>query len=210
MPNTSTLTDDFSGALDTVTKWPDSYGGPDTTGGQARVPCAHTAGVPDYAGINSAGAYTLDTVFVKLTAAPANGGTVLASTALGVLAATPEGTSLACLVNTAAGVIRFESNVGYDDPGATEITYNATDHAWVRIQRTGGNIVWSTSPDGTTWTTRRTLAQPAWTAGTDLAVLLESYRDTGTNNFAFFDNLNVAPSAGPSAAVRTGFLAFFT
>jgi hypothetical protein len=92
------------------------------------------------------------------------------------------------------------------------LTYSATDHAWVRIQRTGGNIIWSTSPDGTTWTTRRTLAQPAWTAGTDLAVLLESYRDSGTNNFALFDNVNVAPGGGggPSAAVRTGFLAFLS
>ncbi len=210
MANTSTLNDDFAGALDTAVRWPNSYGGPDTTGGQGRIPCAHTGGTPDYAGINSAATYSLDTVFAKLTAAAVNGGTGLAYTSLAILAATPEGTSLACAVNTAAGTIRFESNVDYFDEAATELTYDATAHAWLRIQRTGGNIVWSTSPDGTTWTTRRTLAQPAWTGGTDLAVLIESYRDSGTNNFAFVDNVNTAPGGGgPSAAVRAAFLAFF-
>lgn len=194
MPNTSTLVDTFTGTLDTVTKWPDTYGGPDTTGGQARVPCAHTAGTPDYAGINSAQSYTLDSVYVRMIPAPANGGT-FAYTGLTVLAATPEGTSLAVTVDTAANQIRFESNVDYFDASATVLTYSSTAHAWVRITRTGGNIVWATSPDGTTWTTRRTLAQPAWTTGTTLAVLLESYRNSGTNNYAFFDNVNTPPGS---------------
>jgi len=39
-------------------------------------------------------------------------------------------------------------------------TYNATNHAWLRIGEVGGNIRWEYSADGNSWNTQTTLANP--------------------------------------------------
>lgn len=40
----------------------------------------------------------------------------------------------------------------------TTVTYNATTHRWLRLRMDTTNVYFETSPDGSTWTTRRTLA----------------------------------------------------
>lgn len=42
----------------------------------------------------------------------------------------------------------------------TVIPYDATAHAWWRIREDAGTVYWETSPDGATWTTRRSAATP--------------------------------------------------
>jgi len=195
MPLISTLVDSFS---DNVIgpEWGNAYGGCSEVGGRARVPCV--AGT--YAGYQTAKMYTLagSSVFLQVPlAAAANGATVEAQTVFSVITSTA-GTNLLFNINTVAGTLRCESNVDYFDSTAVSITYSATTHAWLRIRETGGNVYWDTSPDGTTWTNRRTIATPAWvTAAVDTCALdLWSYRNNGTTNYCEFDNVNTLTSGG--------------
>lgn len=46
----------------------------------------------------------------------------------------------------------------YVNPSASEVTvaaltYNATNHRWLRLRESGGTIFWETAPNGTTWST---------------------------------------------------------
>lgn len=204
-PLTSTIVDTFNGASLAIPPWGESYGSADIATGRARIPCAHTAGTPDYAGIETPTSYRFDSVYCKLDPAPANGATVTAFSGLAVvdIASTPEGTSLHARHDAVTGKLRLESNVEYFDAAAVEITYNAVDHAWLRIRRSGTDILWETAPDGSTWTTRRTLAAPSWTGYGGLAILAEAARDGGTNNYAYVDAVNIAVTEHAAAATLT-------
>jgi hypothetical protein len=87
------------------------------------------------------------------------------------------------------------------------VTYNATNHRWLKISESAGTITFSTSPTGRTWT-------PVWTttAGgltlSGMYVALQTGSDTGTPGSATFDNINLPPvSAGGNffAFARPGF-----
>jgi hypothetical protein len=54
----------------------------------------------------------------------------------------------------ANGLMRFRETVAGSNDDTT-LTYNATDHRWWRVREAAGVVYWETSPDGTTWTTRR-------------------------------------------------------
>ncbi|WP_069883532.1 hypothetical protein [Streptomyces luteocolor] len=190
----STLVDNFNDNI-VGPDWGNAYGGVSETGGRARCPCV--AG--NYAGYQTAKVWTLagSSVYLQVpVAAAANGATVEAQTVFAVITATA-GTNLAFNINTVANTIRCESNVGYTDGAAVSLTYSAATHAWLRIRETGGNVLWDTSTDGSTWTNRRTLATPAWvTAAVDACALdLYSYRNNGTTNYAEFDNVNTPASS---------------
>ncbi|MGW2223802.1 hypothetical protein [Streptomyces formicae] len=192
-----TLTDTFNDNI-IGPNWGNSYGGVSETGGKARVPCV--AGV--FAGYQTAKDWTLagSSAFVQLPlAAAANGASTEAQTAFNIIQATA-GTYLAININTVAGTIRFENNVGYTDGAAVSLTYSAATHAWLRIRESGGTVFWDTSTDGSTWTNRRSIATPAWVTSSVNAVAVEllSWRNNGTTNFSEWDNFNTAAS---SAAV---------
>lgn len=92
--------------------------------------------------------------------------------------------------------------VTYSNAGTSVIgAYNATTHRWVRIREAAGTMYWDTSPDGVTWTQRRSEA----TAGHALS---GGYIELGSANVAtFYDNMNVPPASGttvtPAAVGRT-------
>lgn len=201
-PLTSSVIDTFSGGTLTDPPWGDVYGGPDVDSGQARVPAAHTGGVPDYAGIQTVTTYRFDTVSAKVTPPAANGATVNCYAALAILD-TVDGTSLHARIDTATSKLRLESNVAYFDAAATELTYSPTDHAWLRIRRSGANVLWDTSANGFAWTTRRTLAAPSWTNYGGLAVAGEAARDGGTNSYAYFDNVGTDGLAAAAPTAHT-------
>jgi hypothetical protein len=77
----------------------------------------------------------------------------------------------------------------------TSITYNATDHRWWRLRVSGTTVNWETSPDGATWTTRRTK-----TAGTSVDRLARAQLGCGYSGTApsplYFEVDNVAVSDG--------------
>lgn len=190
MPSLSTLIDNFN---DNVIgpNWGNSYGGASETGGRARVPCV--AGV--YAGYQTAKTWRLagSSVYLKAPTVPAASTAAEAQAVFSVINVT-DGTNISFNINTVAGTMRLESNVAYWDAGATVLTYSATDHLWMRLREDGTTLYWDTSPDGSTWTNRRTLTTPAWI--TDAATIdtcaldLWSYRDAGTTDYAEYDNVN--------------------
>lgn len=188
MPILSTLVDNFND--NTISgNWGDSYGGVTETGGRARVPLV--AG--QYAGFQTGRAWTLAgaTIYLKLVTRPAaSTGTDVGANFM--ITSATAGTGLGFKYNAVTAKLRMQSNVSYYDAAAVEITYDAVQHLWLRIREDGTNIYWDTSPDGTTWTNRRTLATPAWVAANvdTCAVDLFCYRDAGVTDYAEYDNVN--------------------
>lgn len=188
MPLLTTLTDNFNDGV-IGPNWGDSYGGVTETGGQARVPLAAGA----YAGYQTGRAWTLAgaSIYLKTPVLPA----ASTGTDVGVhfmITSAVEGTGIGFKINRVTGKLRMQSNTDYYDADAVEITYDATNHLWLRLREDGTNVYWDTSPNGSTWTNRRTLATPAWiTAAVDTcAVDLFCYRDAGVTDFATYDNVN--------------------
>ncbi|MEU5908899.1 hypothetical protein ABZ780_31605, partial [Micromonospora sp. NPDC047467] len=171
MPALATLVDTFDAGTINTSLWTGNYGTVSQVGGRARVACAST-----YSAFASAAAYTLagSSVYIRVYPPAAGGATTSAYALLAVLSGT-DGTEAGVMLNAATGKIRFQSNTAYWDAAAVELTYDPVAHAWVRLAEAGGTLTWSTSPDGTAWMTRRTLATPAWiTSGTTLSLLLQS------------------------------------
>lgn len=217
MPSLSTLIDNFNdGAIGP--NWGNSYGGVSESAGKAHVPC--TTG---YAGYQTAYSWTLAgaTFYVAVTTVPA------ASTATEAYASVfvnhpdiaTNGTRVGFVINTVTGQLRCKNDTGYFDAGSVDLTYSATDHKFLRISEDGANVYWDTSPDGSTWTNRRTLATPAWvTTSVDTCALdLSAHRDAGTADEAQYDMANTlsdgavytgtAAGSAESAATATGTLA---
>lgn len=89
--------------------------------------------------------------------------------------------------------LTFSSQVGYDDPSPTTVTYNATDHAWWRFRETTSTLYWETSPDGITWTDQLSTFTPSWLNSVQISLAVD-----GTPTIsAQFDNLNVLSSTPP-------------
>lgn len=204
MPSLSTLIDNFNDGV-VGPNWGDSYGGVAETGGQARVPLVAGA----YAGYQTGRAWTLAgaTVYLKIVTLPA----VSTGTDVGVhfmVTSAVDGTGIGFKINMVTGMLRMQSTVDYFDATAVEITYSAVDHLWLRLREDGTNIYWDTSPDGSTWTNRRTLATPAWVpAAVDTCALdLFCYRDAGVTDHAAYDNVNTLSDGAvwDAAAVLSG------
>jgi hypothetical protein len=212
MPSLSTLTDNFNDST-IGANWGNSYGGVSESGGKAHVPCGN-----GYAGYQTAYSWTLAgaTFYVAVTTVPA------ASTATEAYASVfvnhpdigTNGTRIGFIINTVTGQLRCKNDVGYFDAGSVDITYNATDHKFLRLREDGTNVYWDTSPDGTTWTNRRTLATPAWvTTSVDVCALdLSAHRDAGTADEAQYDLANTLSdgavwTASATLAAETGLTA---
>jgi hypothetical protein len=187
VPSLSTLVDNFNDGT-IGPNWGNSYGGTTETGGRARVPC--TTG---FAGCQTAYSWTLAgaTLYVQVPTVPAASTATEAYCGVMVQSLT-EGTRVGFIINVVSGLIRFKNEVGYFDPDSVDIAYSATDHKWLRLREDGTNLYWDTSPDGTTWTNRRTRATPAWVlAEIDaLALDMSAHRDAGVADFAEYDFVN--------------------
>ncbi|KOG33297.1 hypothetical protein [Streptomyces resistomycificus] len=201
MPSLSTLVDNFNtGTLGP--EWGNSYGGTAVVGGRARVPCT-TA----YAGCQTGYAWTLAgaSFFVQVPTVPAASGATAEAYCAAMVQGTVEGTRVGFSINAVTGLIRFVSEVGYWDDDAVAITYDPVAHLFVRLTEDGTNLLWDTSPDGTAWTNRRTLATPAWIdADIDVCALdMSAHRDAGTGDFAEFDLFNTLSNGAVWTASAT-------
>lgn len=188
MPLFTTLVDNFNDNI-IGPNWGNAYGGVSEVGGRARVPLV--AGT--YAGYQTGRSWTLAgaSVYFKFVTRPvASTGTDVSCNFL--VTSSTDGTSIGFKYNAVTSKLRMQSNVAYFDGAALEITYDPVAHLWLRLRETGGNVLWDTSPDGTTWTNRRTLATPAWvTSSIDTTALdFYGYRDAGTTDYGEFDNVN--------------------
>lgn len=202
MPSLSTLVDNFNAAT-LSPEWGNSYGGTAVVAGQARVPC--TTG---YAGCQTGYAWTLAgaSFFVQVPATPDPTGATAEAYAAVTVQGTTEGTRVGFIINKVAGLLRCVSEVGYWDDTAVEVTYDPEDHLFLRLAEDGTNLVWSTSPDGSTWTTQRTIATPAWIpADADLCALdMSAHRDAGVDDYAAFDYFNTLDDGAVSFGSGVG------
>jgi len=185
----STLTDNFDDNVVNTAIWDGNYGTTSETGGRARVATSTT-----YSGFESVPQYSLDSsgVFVQFFPAALNGATTEAYAGFFLL--TPSqapGTDIGISVDRISGTINFVSRVNSSDASSVSLTYDATAHAWIKMALVSGNVIWSTSPDGATWTQRRS-ASVSYVANTiDFGISMESHRGEGTANFSEWDNLNI-------------------
>lgn len=202
MPLLTTLIDNFN---DNVIgpNWGNSYGGVSEVGGRARIPLV--AGT--YAGFQTGKAWTFAeaSVYLKLVTLPIPGGGTNVTFNFHVVSPT-EGTSLGFQYKAVTGMLRMEANVAYWDEDAVEIPYSATDHLWLQVRETAGTVYWDTSPDGSTWTNRRTLATPTWvTSSIDTCALdLWAYREAGTTDYTEVDNVNTLSDGAVVTATGNG------
>lgn len=206
MPLTGTLADTFDdGVIDTV-KWPSNYntgggGAPSETGGRARVACD-----TGFSAFTSDNTYTLaDSHAWVAMYPPAAGGAASEAWAQLLITSSTGGTDVIAEVNAVTGDLTLAVRVGYFDAGAVTLTYDPGAHRWIRVRETGGNLLWDTSPDGLTWTNRRTAASPAWVSDADLEIQLIAHRDSGVQDYAEFDNFNVTPSTAVFADLTDDF-----
>jgi hypothetical protein len=195
MPLTGTLRDTFDdGVVDTV-KWPSNYntgaGGPPTeTGGRARVVCG-----TGFSAFTSDNTYTLADSHAWVQVFPPAAGGATEAWAQLLITSSTSGTDAIFEVSAVTNQLNMAVRTGFFDPGAVTLAYDPVAHRWLRISEAGGTLVWSTSPDGLTWTTRRSTAAPAWVGDADLEIQLITHRDSGTPDFAEFDNFNASTAA---------------
>ena len=202
MPSLSTLIDNFNDGT-IGPNWGNSYGGVTESGGKAHVPCG-----TGYAGYQTAYSWTLAaaTMYVAVTTVPAasTATEAYASVFVNAVDIGTTGIRIGFVINTVTGLLKFSSETGYYDPTATTVTYSAVDHKFLRLREDGTNVYWDTSPDGSTWTNRRTLATPAWvTASVDCALDLSAHRDAGTADEAQYDLFNTLADGAVWAASAT-------
>ncbi|MER5843713.1 hypothetical protein ABT099_26160 [Streptomyces prasinus] len=201
MPSLSTLVDNFNAAtLGPV--WGNSYGGTAVVGGRARVPCTL-----DYAGCQTAYAWTLAgaSFFVQVPTVPAPGGAAAEAYSAVTVQGSVEGTRVGFIINMVSGLLRCVSETGYWDDAAVEITYSPVAHLFLRLREDGTNLYWDTSPDGVTWTNRRTLATPAWipTEVDTCALDMSAHRDGGTGDYVEYDLFNTLSNGAVLTASAT-------
>ncbi len=192
-----TLVDDFDdNSIDTA-RWPANYGGVAETGGQFVIDCD----TGQWSGLRSGAAYTLAGSQMSVRAYPAAANTASVAYLSVLVTTTTPGTDAGFNIDTASNGIAFLDRVGFSDGGAVFDTYSPTDHAWLRLREDAGTLYWETSPDGQTWTVRRTGTTPGWASDGDLALVCESHRDVGADNTSAIDNVNVIPATVTPATV---------
>lgn len=197
MPGFGMLRDSFDDGVVDPVLWSQSYGDPVEAGGRARVPC--TTG---YAAYRSASIYTLAWSQVALRAfPPAASGATTAAFSIFVLSDVG-GSDAGFVIDAAQGAMGLYLRVGYGDPGGVYPAYDPVAHAWLRLREDAGSLFWETSPDGLTWTVRRTAASPAWVAQSNLSLLMESRRDAGASDFAEADSLNISRPGSLAPPIR--------
>jgi hypothetical protein len=203
---TEELRDTFTDGVVDTTKWPSNYntgagGLPTETGGRARVACD-----TGFSAFTSDNTYTLASSHIWVQAyPPAAGGAATEAWLQLLITSSTSGTDAIFEVNAVTGLLTMAVRVGFFDAGEVQLAYDPVAHRWLRIGEAAGALVWSTSADGLTWTTRRTTASPAWVADVDLEIQLITHRDSGTPDFAEFDNFNVIPSTAAFADLTEDF-----
>ncbi|MCW2900918.1 MAG: hypothetical protein JWO67_3183 [Streptosporangiaceae bacterium] len=81
-------------------------------------------------------------------------------------------------------------------------TYNAFNHAWVRVRETGSTLYLESAPDGRTWAVVDTYATPALVGGsTTVRANLVAFDPSNGGGVAVFDNFNGGVSGGVIGAL---------
>lgn len=180
------LGDDFDDGRVDTTLWTTNTGGAGVETAEGRLRITLAPGVDT--NFTSARSWTLSgsKVTAKLCAVPALNGSSNCAASMWVLSTT-SGTRIGWRYDASTGVLAAMSQTGFADGTPTNLTYSAIDHAWLRVRESGGTVYWETSSDGASWTTRRTLATPAWVTSQTHAVDFPTTRTGGTSGYIEWD-----------------------
>lgn len=188
------LQDDFEEPFDWDVRWPNSFGAPLNEDGRLRVPCTDSW----HAACSDAD-WTLEDsyAFVQVWAPEAGGATTEAWAQFLVQTVTTTPVDVGFEIDALNGDLKIFNRVDYFDPTQTTLTYDPVDHHWLRVREEDGTVYWDTSPDGIDWTNRKTDTSPAWVGNADLELVMICHRDSGTNDFAYYDNVNIPQAVEP-------------
>jgi hypothetical protein len=173
-PKAATLTDDFA-TFDAV-KWDDSLGASVVTPGRLLLTMPGSVGPA--AQVGKLQKYDLASSYfrVRFTTLPTSTGSVLLHAVNSFspenrLAIGYEGGNL-LMREVAAGTV-----------SDTTLAYDPTAHRYVGLSHDGaGNALWQTSPDGVTWTTRRTKTTTVDVAAVQPSIAAQWLGSVGTGN----------------------------
>jgi hypothetical protein len=187
------FSDDFTGGSIDTTKWPNITGAPTQTGGRLRI--IPTTAYPQ---VVSGPVFdmTTDQVWVEVPTIPNQGNGT--NKARFLLFSNPSGASNVYFqieYNGSAWILFMHGNgtITSVSGSSTINPYVNATHRFLRFTMTGGNLLYETSADNVTWTTRRTIVAPAWlTAGLVYACLQAFYTGTEPSpGYAEFDNFRI-------------------
>lgn len=198
-PLLETLTDTFeTGVLDTV-KWAESVFGGSVAVSDGVLKTVTGTASGSFSGVLSASTYTLgrlSQLTVKVALDP-SGASSAYSTQISVQYSPTSGVRTGGCSTIVIGSGNLIGTV-YDSAGSgiqsMTQTYNATNHAWLRMRfDVAGNTVttyFDTSPDNVVWT-QQAFGSKAWT-GPVAYVSLRGYNNgVATPRFSTFDNVNI-------------------
>ncbi|MEU2062909.1 hypothetical protein [Streptomyces sp. NPDC013455] len=179
------LGEDWSTGRVDPSVWPTNSGGAVVTSeNRLRIPV--NPGVDT--NFTSARTWTLagSKLTAKLSAVPALNGSSNCAASMWVTSTTA-GTRIGWRYDASTGQLSCQSQVGFADAGAINLTYSPIDHAWIRLRETGTSVIWETSPDGYVWTNRRAVSTPAWVTSQTHAVDFPTTRTGGTAGYIEWD-----------------------
>lgn len=187
-PAFATLTDTFASSIDS--KWTKTTN-VSATGGRCRIPC--TTILED---VYTSASYEIQGSSVAWqvpTVPAAGGGSNVAFSAYLSAGPTVSTTNLEFEYSPNTGNLVLRNSIGGTDASPTTLAYDSTAHQWWRFREAGGQLFMETSPDNSTWTTRRTISSPTqWMRLGTLILYFEAQRGSGTADNAEIDNINVS------------------
>ena len=191
MPKTETLVDEFT--TDNTTLWPTGlrYNNAVITGGRVALTEMSAA----YSGIaTTANAYSLEDSYVFCKATVPAVQTNTTETTLSVYGPTNANGVFFILFKDVSGQqICMRRTVATVTDNAF-LPYDPVAMAWIRVRKDSGTMYWDTSPDGTTWTNRRTLAGALNLGQVTVELSVGQWAAEATQSTGYFDNLNIVPA----------------
>lgn len=191
---TATLVDDFS-ANDT-TKWPVRAGSTVTIAGTASLACTSTFTVLG----SAAGAYDLtsSSIYCQIVQVPQAG----AQSWLRVANEFTTGFNDVSWLIDNLGLHALLRVAGSANSEVVISPFDPVAHKWLRIRDNGTQLLWDTSPDGTTWTNRRTITRTLVLSASTVELNTTSYDSTVRQPFVV-DNMNTLGTVAQSATGTT-------
>lgn len=177
------VTDTFTSAtLDTASKWKGATYGVSVVSGRARIPCSNTFPQMSTGAVFDLTKYD---VWLQMPTVPSPGNGTKQTQ---FLIKSGSNNAMFNITGSTLGIA-----LTLTGQANTSVTYNATNHQWLRFRVSGGNLLWQSSPDDVTWTTLRSFAAPTWVTGGLVEVVITSsyYGSETEGTYAEIDNFCV-------------------